>query len=360
MNNNTVIVTAGLSDYKLKTKIIGLTQNRHIESIFLIRKNPLEKTKKIINVTPPNFIKNITLFYEIWRFFIIIKLCKSHNIKAIIGIQLVAHGIVAVASGKLMKRHCIACPIGDDIHIHLESSIYSPFIKYCIKNADMLAYMGPKSKDILKEQNVTDEKLIRLNNYHDPDLFTISNNINSYNWDLIFIGDLIKRKNVDLLIRAINIVKQKNPNIKLAIVGEGEEISKLLRLRNSLKLEYNIEFLGYKNNIAKYLHESHIFVLVSKIEAIPAAAIEAMHCAIPPLLSNICDIPGIFKNNYNAVLIPPNNLEALVTAIDQLLNDKALYKKLRNGCIETRENYQKAWCVNKQVENWNKLLKIKL
>lgn len=358
MINKTILITAGLSDYKLETKIAGLVKNDLIETIILVRKSPLENVEKIINILPPYYIKEISILFEIWRFFTLIKLCKKHNIHSIIGIQLVAHGISAVIAGKSTNTHCIACPIGKDIHSYLNNSVFSPLLKLCIRKADMLAVMGPKSKEILLKHKISNSKLVRLNNYHDPSLFEITDNDEPHKWDFIYVGQLIKRKNLDLLIRAVHAAKATRQNIKVAIVGSGPERIKLENLSANFGLSDNIEFLGHRNNINKYLSKSRVFILVSEIEALPAAAIEAMHCGIPSLLTNICDIPGIFKDNYNSLLIPPNNLDALVSAIKILVQNQELYKTLKNGCIESRREYQEKWSLEKQTHAWNKLLKL--
>ena len=358
MNKINVIVSAGLSDYKLKTKITGLINNEHIGSIILVRKYPLNNVNKIANITPPLFIKNISILFEIWRIVTLIKVCRTNNIHAVIGIQLIAHGISSVIAGKLTNTFCIACPIGKDIHSYLNNSLYSPLLNFCVRNADMFAIMGPKSKEILLKHKISTNKLVGLNNYHDPSLFKIIDNDESYKWDFIYLGQLIKRKNLDLLIRAFHVAKATHQNIKLAIVGDGPERKKLEKLRDSLGLSNNVVFLGHTKNINKCLSESRVFVLVSEIEALPAAAIEAMHCGIPSLLTNICDIPGIFKDKYNALLIPPNNLDALVTAIKILVQNQELYKTLKNGCIESRREYQEKWSLEKQIHAWNKLLKL--
>ena len=360
MNNKTILITAGLSDYKLQTKIEGLVRNDLIESIIIVRKNKLKNTDKINNISPPILIQKLSLLFEIWRLLTLIKICRSHKIHAIIGIQLVAHGISAVIAGKVTKTHCVACPIGKDIHSYLNGSVYSPLLKFCTRNADMIAIMGPKSKELMLEQNINANKLIRLNNYIDPKLFEIKEDDHIYKWDFIYIGQLIKRKNIDQLITAISIVKKTHKNVKLAIVGAGPEKNKLVKLSENLRLSNNIEFLGYinSNNIKNYLYESRVFVLVSEIEALPAAAIEAMHCGVPSLLTNICDIPGIFKDKHNSLLVPPNNLNALVSSIMTLMKNQALYVSLKNGCDESREKYQQTWSIKKQTHAWDKLLKL--
>ncbi len=359
MNSKTILITAGLSDYKLKTKIIGLVENDLIENIILVRKNELKNTEKITNISPPLGIKNISVLFEIWRLLTLIRVSRSRNIDAIIGIQLVAHGISAVIAGKLTNTHCVACPIGKDIHSYINKFIYLFPIKWCIKNASMIAFMGPKSEEILLEQNTPKRKLIEFKNYHDPNLFKIDNKPQRHDWDFIYIGQLIKRKNLDVIIHATHKVHKKYPNVKFAIVGDGPNKIKLERLCKSLKLTRNIKFLGLRNDVNALLNTSRVFILASEIEALPAAAIEAMHCGVPSILTDVCDIPGVFIQEYNALLIPPYNIDALAGEMIRLCTDTNLYYKLQKGCLNSREKYQTNWGLENQILAWNRLLTLK-
>ena len=58
--------------------------------------------------------------------------------------------------------------------------------------------------------------------------------------DIIFAGRLIKEKNVDILIKSIQIVKHRIPNVRCLIFGDGPERSKLEELSFNLKIEDNI------------------------------------------------------------------------------------------------------------------------
>ena len=356
MNKKTILVTAGLSDYKLKTKIIGLIENEGIERIILVRKYKFECTDKISIVLPPRAIKNIGILFELWRLIKIIKLTRSLRVDAIIGIQLIAHGISASIAAKLTNTHCTICPIGKDIHSYINKFIYSYAVTWSLKQANKIAYMGPKSKEILLKQNIPEKKLVELKNYHDPNLFKNYKNFEHCIWDFIYIGQLIKRKNINLIIHAFKKIIDLYPNIKLAIVGDGPEHYNLLELCKSLSITKNIYFLGFRKDINELLNSSRIFILVSEIEALPASALEAMHCGIPSILTNICDIPGIFIHEFNSLLVPPNNINAIADAMKRLHEDQQLYLKLHDGCKFSRTKYQLDWCLENQEITWNKLL----
>ena len=127
---NAVIVTAGLSDYKLSTKLMGLVHNNDIKKIYLVRKYPVvDLHEKLININPGSkFVRWLPLF-EIWRFYKLFQLAKKYDVAAVIGIQLVLHGVQASLCSVLTNKPAILSVIGDDVHKHLLTPFVSLFLK---------------------------------------------------------------------------------------------------------------------------------------------------------------------------------------------------------------------------------------
>ena len=79
-------------------------------------------------------------------------------------------------------------------------------------------------------------------------------------YDVIFVGRLIKEKNVDLLLRAVEIVKNNIPDLKVLIIGKGPEKEKLVSLASVLKLSQNVRFLSFLRDyeeVISYLKSSN-------------------------------------------------------------------------------------------------------
>ena len=63
--------------------------------------------------------------------------------------------------------------------------------------------------------------------------------------DVIVAGRLIKEKNVNVLIKAINLVRSKVPDIKCLVIGDGPEKGKLEKLAYDFKMSNNLKFTGF-------------------------------------------------------------------------------------------------------------------
>ena len=108
-------------------------------------------------------------------------------------------------------------------------------------------------------------------------------------YDILYAGRLIKHKNVDVLIKAIDIAKKKMPDIKCGIIGDGPEKENLTKLMKDLNLEGNIEFLGFleeAKDVIAYMKSSKVFVLPSTREGAGLVTLEANACGLPVITVN--------------------------------------------------------------------------
>lgn len=95
-------------------------------------------------------------------------------------------------------------------------------------------------------------------------------------FDLIFIGNLIDRKNPLKFIEIIESIKRDKSNIKAAIIGDGVLFDKCNNLIKEMRLEENIKMYGYCENPFPVLKNSNILVMTSINEGLPMVALEAI------------------------------------------------------------------------------------
>jgi len=102
--------------------------------------------------------------------------------------------------------------------------------------------------------------------------------------DIIFVGRLIKEKNVCPLMQAFHILVLKQPDLRLTIIGDGPERSAMTKLIKDLSLEGNVSIRGFMedhNEVIARLKSSKVFVLPSTREGFGISALEALACGIP-------------------------------------------------------------------------------
>ncbi len=137
---------------------------------------------------------------------------------------------------------------------------------------------------------------------------------------LLSVGELSKRKNHEVVIRAIQ--KLNNPQIKYLLCGCGALRERLEKISEELGVKEQILFLGYRNDIADICQSADLFVLPSRQEGLPMALMEAIACNLPAACS---DIRGN-RDLLTEYLFRPDDVdhvkEVLEKAIDDILHNR--------------------------------------
>lgn len=149
-----------------------------------------------------------------------------------------------------------------------------------------------------------------------------------------FIGTTVSRKGIIDLLKAIKIVQQKSPNVKLLIAGSGPSTAVIRLKRQMSTLRVNAKYLGPINSTKKWsiLSQSDIFCLPSYLDAYPSAILEAMAKGVPVISTKEIDSPIV--SGVSGLLINAGDVQSLAEAIEKLASNPELrYKIGREGQI---------------------------
>ena len=157
---------------------------------------------------------------------------------------------------------------------------HEQFLMGALSNADEITTVGPVlSNKVEKISGLTPQS---KPNYIDFELFQTGKK-KFENFTFIYIGELIKRKRVDVLIEAIKELNEEGISVSLEVVGSGPEQNVLKGMCKELKLGSSVHFRGRKSQkeVAKLLSRSHCLVLPSEAETFGIVLLEAMACGVP-------------------------------------------------------------------------------
>ena len=147
---------------------------------------------------------------------------------------------------------------------------------------------------------------------------------------IISIGRLTKQKNFTFLINSFAKIRKELNNVKLIIVGSGEEYQELEKLINTNNLKEDIYLMQYKKNIFNYLSKSILFILSSDWEDPGFVIIEAAVCNKLIISSDVESGPREFLDNQkNGLLFEKNNYQDFEKKLKSFFNldTNVLFKK---------------------------------
>jgi glycosyltransferase involved in cell wall biosynthesis len=148
------------------------------------------------------------------------------------------------------------------------------------------------------------------------------------------VGRLSPEKGYDVLIRAVNTVVGRGLPIKLVILGEGQERTKLERLIADCGLTERVSLPGYKHNARDYIPLFDVFVLSSFTEGLPITLLEAMGSGRPIVATKVGSIPDVLDGGKAGLLVDPNQSAALADALESMVNDGKLRQSLARRAVE--------------------------
>lgn len=139
---------------------------------------------------------------------------------------------------------------------------------------------------------------------HDRDWLTV-----------VTVGRLTEQKDYGTLLRAIARMKSQRP-VRLLLLGQGEQMSELQALADTLDITSVLEFYGYDSNPYRYIAKADVFALASKWEGFGNVLVEALACGTAVVSTDCPSGPSeILDQGRYGELVPVGDSEALALAI---------------------------------------------
>ena len=170
--------------------------------------------------------------------------------------------------------------------------------------------------------------------------------------------DRYHHKGFDNLIKLIAPTLISNPEWKLKIAGHGsnglEYLSKLVKI---YKVENQVLFLGFVDNVSELMQRSSIFILSSRFEGLPMVLLEAMSQGMACISYNCKTGPSdIIEHELNGLLIDDQDSLKMQEKLSELISDENLRQQLSNEAIKSLEKYHISKISKLYEDLFNKLI----
>lgn len=143
---------------------------------------------------------------------------------------------------------------------------------------------------------------------------------------LLSVGELTKRKNQQVIIRALG--KIKNDKLHYLICGKGDLLEELQTLAKENGTEKNVHFLGYRMDVVDICSQANVFVLSSLHEGLSVASLEAMYCGLPVVISDIRGVRDYLVDGENGFICGVQDVDAYAAVITKLMGNAELRKQM--------------------------------
>ena len=271
-------------------------------------------------------------------------LIKKEDIDIIHGHYLFPAGAAAVEVGNKHNIKTYVTAHGSDMfELYKSKPFMRPTIKKVLKNADGIFAVSKALRQEIIATGVSGiaEKTKLSWNSVDITKFSLKDD-DSFKKEfglfdkpiVLFVGNLIKRKNVGALLEAKKIAKS---DYYLVIVGDGP-LSKKLRKKVEDENISDVIFTGSRTDVENIIPNCDFLVLPSFSESFGLVLIEALACGKPVIGSDVGGISEIINDDVG-LLVNPNDVSSISNSIDKLVDDEDLRVSLSRNARNRAKDF---------------------
>lgn len=168
---------------------------------------------------------------------------------------------------------------------------------------------------------------------------------------IISVGRLAKQKGFDILLEAHKKLIDEKIEHEVYILGnDGGEQEYLINKIKEYNLENNFFLIGFKENPYAYIKQADIFVSSSRYEGYPLVIMEALTLGKAIIGTKCTGTTELLENGKYGILVEPENVEKLSSAMKNLILNSELRKKYEILSLERRKIFNKNE-IFEQIEN---------
>lgn len=322
-----------------KVHIAANFENGNPSSIERVMEFKKELDELNITYYQVDFSRNVTKVYQNIKAYNQIKNLMLENKYEFIHCHSPIGGVCGRLAGKATKTKVIYTAHG--FHFFkgaplLNWILYYPIEKICSYFTDILITINKEDYELAKKRmkpqkvcyipgvGVDKNKFENIVINRDEKLKKIG--ISNDSITILSIGELSKRKNHEVIIKALG--KMNNPNIHYCIAGKGDLEKSLKELSNSLGIADKVHLLGFRGDIRELCKVSDIFCFPSYQEGLPVALMEVMSSGLPVVCSNIRGNIDLIEEGKGGYLCNPNSVDEFIISIDKLICDSDIRDKM--------------------------------
>ncbi len=162
-------------------------------------------------------------------------------------------------------------------------------------------------------------------------------------YKILCIGRLVETKGFQYLIEAVRMLVDEGISVQLDVAGDGAWMKRLSKQVNDLKLEQNVNMLGFvtHDHILEHILKSDIFSMPSVVkrnvddcDGLPNVVIEAMSYGLPVVATDVAGMSDVVKDGETGYLVPQRDSKALAIALRKMIADPDNARRMAHNAKE--------------------------
>lgn len=217
-----------------------------------------------------------------------------------------------------------------DTLININQEDYNLATTKKFKVRDQIIKVNGVGVDLSKFSAVTSQMKLQLREEY---------GFNKDDFMLIYPADLVTGKNQEMIFKAVKLLKNKIPTIKLLLPGHQRMITEYKQMVKEMGIENHVKFMGYRRDIAKLVAMCDVSVSASRREGLPVNLIEASAIGKPIVATRVRGNSDIVEDGVNGFLVELDDYEQMAEKLLKIYSDPQLAKKMGEGAVRISKKY---------------------
>jgi len=238
-------------------------------------------------------------------------------------------GFAAVMMGKLLGIPVVVSARGTDINLFPSFPTIRPMILWTLRNCSGIIAVSEALKRRMIELGVPEEKIQFIGNGVETELFRVRDRQETRRRlglpedarILVSVASLRESKGHQHVIAALAEIVPRHPELKLYIVGEGDDRARIERQVKEIGLHERVILVGNRKNeeIPLWFNAADASILASSQEGWPNVILESLACGTPVIGTPVGQIPEILHSGDLGILCK-QDAQAIASAIESALS----------------------------------------
>ncbi len=263
----------------------------------------------------------------------------------------IPHATSAVMARQILAREGISLPVvttlhGTDITLIGQDPSFAPVVTWSINESDGVTAVSNYLRQQTYDHFAVDNGIEVIPNFIDTDRFHRQDKEHfkqalcpNGEKVIVHVSNFRPVKNTKQVVEIFHRVRDEMRDVKLLLVGDGPERVPTERKARKLGVYDDIRFLGKQDPIEEILSIADVFLMPSASETFGLAALEAMACRVPTVVSDVGGLPELVVDGETGYLCPVDDVDAFTDRTRALLTDEALHDQMaqaaRDRAVET-------------------------